>query len=184
MRDGISRFKLNPNRGQSSRHLFDVAEPYAHGRPAELDDISHLTDNHTLGDIVGFYLFGPAPVNARTLVCDLRVAKRAAHDARPGELIRCDGRGWANIRFGIKSQTEHFQQPANRPHKHRIELFHAHAAKARVALHALVRMDTGSIPDRINRDGAHRTDWDTITASNALLLIDQHEQPQSTTKRE
>src|SRR5262249_2931563 len=132
MRDGILRLEFNSDSGESSRHLLDVPEAYSNGRPAKFHNVADFTNAYAPGHIVCLNFFGTAAVDSRALVRHKRITECAAHDARPGEFVRCDRGSWTDIRFRIESQTEEFQESTDRPNKCRVEPFHTHTAEARV----------------------------------------------------
>ena len=53
-------------------------------------------------------------------------------------------------------------------------MLHAHAAKARVAFHAFVLVDRGSVLFRVDVNGSHGANGNTVSARHAFGFADQH----------
>ena len=133
-----------------------------------------------MGYVVCFDFFGAAAVDAGRFVLDQGVAKDAARDPWPLELIHHKGGCRADVGLGFKTESKDFCELAKRAHHGGIEVLAAHAETS-AALNAFVAVDGGAVDLRIDVNRAHRADRNTVRARYAFVGIDQQRPASSTT---
>ena len=156
--DWVLLLERHASCGQRDAHLLNIAEADAHAGTPKLDREADIARTNPPGDVVGFHFFRAASLDTGGLVRHARIRERAADDARPGQLIRLEGRGRTDVRLRLEANPHRGKHLPHRPHERRIQMFLAQAVEAGVALDTLVAVDGGALRRRVDVDGAHRAE--------------------------
>ena len=112
-----------------------------------------------------------------------RIGKCSADHAWPDEFIWFESRRRTNVGLWIEAQTRHLEKSSDRADKDRIEVLGAETVETGIAFDTLVVVDRGPLQNRVDIDGAHGTDVNTISAGDTFIRIDLHGQGSALIRR-
>src|SRR5688572_19554082 len=159
---------------QRPAHELNLTHPDADAWASELNREAGLTGLHAATDIVGLHFFRAASFDTGRLMRHAGIGKRPADDARPRELIGLERGGRADIGLWIEAEPQHLKNFACGAHDRRIQVLLAEPRVARIALDAFMAVDHGALDRGIDVDGAHGAHIGAVSARDALIGIDIH----------